>query len=115
MIRTEVLLIVSAVLIMIFAFFIMPSQSGLSAPVDTRVELPSWMLFNREREHMEEGPEHVEHFEAPESGVEVMPPQNVPNMDVSSSLGTTPGSVSGLLSSQVRPGSSAIGELVPGK
>jgi hypothetical protein len=116
MFSTEVLVIVSAILIMIFAFVLMPAHKVIESPhQDTRTELPSWMLFNREREHMGDGPEPVEHFEAPDSHVSVLPSMDVPNMDVSSSLGTTPGSVNGLLSSQSRAGSSSVGELIPGK
>ena len=120
MFSTEVLVIASAILIMIFAFVVMPVQKTLESPrQDTRTELPSWLLFNREREHMgeddEAGPDLVEHFEAPDSHVEVLPSMDVPNMDVSSTLGTTPGSVNGLLSSQSRAGSSSVGELISGK
>jgi len=119
MFSTEVLVIVSAILIMIFAFVLMPAHKAIESPhQDTRAELPSWLLFNREREHMDDGvdgPEPVEHFEAPDSHVSVLPSMDVPNMDVSSTLGTTPGSVNGLLSSQSRAGSSSVGELIPGK
>jgi hypothetical protein len=121
MFSTEVLVIVSAILIMIFAFVLMPAHSVIEnpQPQDTRAELPSWLLFNREREHMtgdeEAGPESVEHFEAPDSHVQVLPSLDVPNVDVSSTLGTTPGSVNGLLSSQSRAGSSSVGELISGK
>ena len=121
MFSTEVLVIVSAILIMIFAFVLMPVHSVIEnpQPQDTRAELPSWLLFNREREHLtgdeETGPEPVEHFEAPDSHVQVLPSLDVPNIDVSSTLGTTPGSVNGLLSSQARAGSSSVGELISGK
>jgi hypothetical protein len=121
MFSTEVLVIVSAILIMIFAFVVMPVHKAVESPQPhgASVELPSWLLFNREREHMGEdgvdGPEPVEHFEAPDSHVQVLPSMDVPNVDVSSTLGTTPGSVNGLLSSQSRAGSSSVGELIPGK
>ena len=121
MFSTEVLVIVSAILIILFAFVLMPAHSVIEnpQPQDTRTELPSWLLFNREREHMtgdeEAGPEPVEHFEAPDSHVQVLPSLDVPNVDVSSTLGTTPGSVNGLLSSQARAGSSSVGELISGK
>ena len=121
MFSTDVLVIISAILIMIFAFVLMPAHKAIQSPreADTRTELPSWLLFNREREHMSEddeaGPDSVEHFEAPDSHVSVLPSMDVPNMDVSSTLGTTPGSVNGLLSSQSRAGSSSVGELISGK
>jgi hypothetical protein len=118
MFNTDVLVIISAILIMLFAFVLMPAHSAIEnpQPQDTRAELPSWLLFNREREHMgEAGPEPVEHFEAPDSHVQVLPSLDVPNVDVSSTLGTTPGSVNGLLSSQARAGSSSVGELISGK
>jgi hypothetical protein len=66
-------------------------------------------------EEEETGPEPVEHFEAPDSNVQVLPSLDVPNIDVSSTLGTTPTAVNGLLSSQSRAGSSSVGELIPGK
>jgi hypothetical protein len=104
---------------MIFAFVLMPAHTMIESPQshDARTELPSWLLFNREREHMGEdgGPEPVEHFEAPDSHVQVLPSLDVPNIDVSSTLGTTPTAVNGLLSSQSRAGSSSVGELIPGK
>ena len=121
MFSTDVLVIISAILIMIFAFVLMPAHSVIEnpQPQDTRAELPDWLLFNRQREHMTDdedaGPEPVEHFEAPDSNVEVLPSLDVPNIDVSSTLGTTPGSVNGLLSSQARAGSSSVGELISGK
>lgn len=122
MFSTDVLVIISAILIMIFAFVLMPAHSVIEnpKPQDTRAELPDWLLFNRQREHMtgeeeETGPEPVEHFEAPDSNVQVLPSLDVPNIDVSSTLGTTPGSVNGLLSSQSRAGSSSVGELISGK
>jgi hypothetical protein len=121
MFSTEVLVIVSAILIMIFAFVLMPAHTIIESPQsqDARTELPSWLLFNREREHMTDGeqagPEPVEHFEAPDSNVQVLPSLDVPNIDVSSTLGTTPTAVNGLLSSQSRAGSSSVGELIPGK
>lgn len=106
MIRPEVMMVVSAILIMLFAFAIMPAYNTWypSSAVDTRSELPSWMLFLQERETFEE---------PPVTNVKVAPAMSVPNRDVSSTLGTTPGSVTGLLSSQVREGSSSVGDLVP--
>jgi hypothetical protein len=122
MFSTDVLVIISAILIMLFAFVVMPVHTSIQSPrqPDTRTELPGWLLFNRERENMtgeeeETGPEPVEHFEDPDSNVQVLPSLDVPNIDVSSTLGTTPTAVNGLLSSQSRAGSSSVGELIPGK
>jgi len=106
MIRPEVMMVVSAILLILFAFVVMPAyNTWYPAPVvDTRSELPSWMLFVKERETFEE---------PPISNVKVAPAMSIPNRDVSSTLGTTPGSVNGLLSSQARSGASSVGDLVP--